>query len=88
MAIINLSDLRFGRDKTVSERYNSVFAVSSLIFLFIFPFFMVLLYKKKIRRTRPLPELSNDMTVERIKKIYGTLDIAEIKKNAYTKSKH
>jgi len=87
--MINLTDLRFSAsDHTASEIYNSLFALTWFIFALIFPFFIVGFYAYKIKLDRPLPNLRDNMTIKQLKTIYGTIDIDEIRKNAYTKEKH
>ena len=36
----------------------------------------------------PLPDLEDLMTLKELRDIYGTIDIAKIKSEAYTKAKH
>ena len=89
MSMINLTDLRLSAsDHTASEIYNSLFALTWFVFALIFPFFIVGFYAKKIKLDRPLSNLRDNMTIKQLKNTYGTVDIDEIRKNAYTVEKH
>jgi hypothetical protein len=55
---------------------------------FIFPFSILTLYCKQIKQAMPLPDLHDDMEVEDLKYLYGTIDIEIILKNTYTNSNH
>lgn len=63
MSMINLTDLRLSSDYSVSEIYNSLFALTWFIFALIFPFFIVAFYNYKIKLDKPLPNLRDNMTM-------------------------
>ena len=56
--------------------------------LCLFPIWIGIIYKKKIGLKKPKLDLDDEMEVEEIQQVYGTIDIEKIKKNVYTESKH
>lgn len=53
-----------------------------------FPFVVSLLYCCKMKRADPLPDLNDMMSLEELRFNYGTINIQEIHRTAYTESKH
>jgi hypothetical protein len=47
---------------------------------------VLVIYIVKLRSSRPLPDLTDKMTLEDIQYIYGTLKIQSIQSKAYTLS--
>jgi len=84
MAMINLTSTRLGSDYTLSENYNSVFAISYFLVVLSYPFVIIAVYQRKLERVEPYPNLNKNMTLEQIEEIYGTIDIDWIKNKAYT----
>jgi hypothetical protein len=88
MSMIELFDLRLGSEFTVTERYNSVFAILMIVFLALFPFIIAIVYKCKVRAAVPLPDLEDTMQLETIKYLYRSGDIKWIQNNIYFVSQH
>jgi hypothetical protein len=45
---------------------------------FVFPFVILTIYWKKIERVKPLPDLNDDMDLEDLRYLYGTVEIEKI----------
>jgi len=56
--------------------------------LAFYPFLIGLLYLKIIKSSHPLPNLDQNMQLDEIQSIYGTIDIKVIEKKSYTIQKH
>jgi hypothetical protein len=70
------------------EKLVSLNGLLLMVPTLVFPFVILTFYLKKIERVKPLPDLNDDMDVEDLSNLYGTVDIEKILKTAYTSSKH
>lgn len=86
--MIGLSNLRFGGDYLWQENFCSITTCLLTVLVVSFPFIIFGVYFWKIKKAKTLPDLNDLMSIEQLKKLYGTIDIPEIKKNAYTASKY
>jgi hypothetical protein len=84
---IGLHNLRFGEDFTWQENLCSHTTLFLATMTFPFPFVMGAILYCKVKGP-PLPDLEDLMTLKELRDIYGTIDIAKIKSEAYTKAKH
>jgi hypothetical protein len=61
MSMIGLTDLRLDSSFTISERFNSVFAIIMFTICIMFPICIAALYAYKIKSVNPLPDLDDTM---------------------------
>lgn len=57
MSVIALTNLRLDSSYSMSEIYNSVFAILVFIMIIVFPIIIAVIYWFKIGRDVPLPPL-------------------------------
>ncbi len=64
MSMIGLTDLRFNNTYTISEQFNSFFAIFTFAVCILFPIAIGALYWYKIKSVIPLPDLDDRMQLE------------------------
>ena len=60
------------------EKLVSLNGLLLMVPTLVFPFVILTFYLKKIERVKPLPDLNDDMDVEDLSNLYGTVDIEKI----------
>jgi hypothetical protein len=78
ISIIQITDLRLEPHFTSTEKFCSVLAIIILITYLLLTPVLVIVYIIRIRSSKPLPDLDDQMTVEDLKYIYGTIQIEKI----------
>jgi hypothetical protein len=84
---IGLYNLKMGEDFLWQENLCSYTTIFMAVVTFPFPIVIGLILYRNIK-CLPLPDLDDHMSLKELRDTYGTIDIAKIEKEAYTKSKH
>jgi hypothetical protein len=74
ISLIQIIDIRLGAQYSVTERFCSIFAIIILTITFVLPVAVSIVYAVKIGKSTPLPDLNDEISIEELKYIYGTID--------------
>jgi hypothetical protein len=70
--------LRISHENTAAEKFCSSLAIILYANNWVLPILILILYTVKIRSSKPLPDLKDEMTLEDLIKVYDTIDIEGI----------
>jgi hypothetical protein len=70
--------MRLKNSYSWQEKLVSLNGLLLMVPTFVFPFAILTLFWKKIERVKPLPDLNDDMDLEDLRHLYGTVDIKKI----------
>ena len=89
IATIQIYYPRLDSDKySMTEQFCTIIGIIVFAINASFPFLISLIYWCKMERGDPLPDLNDFMQLEELRHNYGTINIKEIQRTAYTESKH